>query len=241
MNRTNQDGIVTLLRAELSYVQINLAELLGQPTATLEQYMAALTRLNSVRVIARDQLARRRQAARPPILDVIGAEAQRQRTEALQAAQRLRIALQASQERAAAQQRVNRQKRVAQPIVRALCAKKIDEPMGDACGICLETHKMRDGLHTSCGHCFGAECMKSYLAHPNSKNACPICRQPKPIRTTFRPRATPKKRAPKPEAPAAESEVPPTAEPEVPPATEPEIPEPQETPFVRAFLQRQVA
>jgi hypothetical protein len=144
---------------------------------------------------------------------------------------------------------VNLQKRVAQPIVRALCAKKIDEPMGDACGICLETHKMRDGLHTSCGHCFGAECMKSYLAHPNSKNACPICRQPKPKRTTFRPRATPKKRAPKPEAPATEAEVPhateseaPAAtEPEVTPAAEPEIPEPQETPFVRAFLRRQAA
>jgi len=83
------------------------------------------------------------------------------------------------------------------PTVRALGAKKIDEPMGDACGICLDTHTMRHGLHTSCGHCFGAACMKSYLEHHNSKHACPICREPKPKLTIYRPWATHKKRQPK--------------------------------------------
>ena len=105
------------------------------------------------------------------------------------------IARQQQRERAALASAPAREARreIQRMVQRALGAKKIDEPMGDACGICLETHTMRHGLHTSCGHCFGAACMKSYLEHPNSNNACPICRQPKPKLTIYRPWATPKR------------------------------------------------
>jgi len=74
-------------------------------------------------------------------------------------------------------------------VIRALSLKKIDEVMSDACGICMETHTMRDGLHTACGHCFGAVCYEIYRAHLNRSTVpCPICRRRNTQVTTYRPR-----------------------------------------------------
>ena len=199
-----------------------------------------------------DSLRRHRDEQRPATLEQLAAATQREHEEARQRAiarqqQRDARAAQFARSmaagRAAAQERrrLAQQFRMTPPTVKVLAAKKLDEPMADACGICLETHTMRDGLHTSCGHCFGAACMKSYLEHPYSKTACPICRAPNPKRTTYRPRAAPKKRAPKP----VETPVVPAAA--VAPnqvfveyvfdnAVPMEIPE---TPFLRGYLQRQ--
>ena len=159
-----------------------------------------------------------------------------QRRESQQQQRDARAAQFASLMATARARRLESRKRMVKPTVRALAANKLDEPMADACGICMETHTMRDGLHTSCGHCFGAACMKSYTEHPNSKNTCPICRAPGPKLTTYRPRATPKKRTPRTEEAVAASATEPVLDDVVPMA----IPEPQETPFIRAFLQRQI-
>jgi len=78
-------------------------------------------------------------------------------------------------------------------VVRALGAKKLDEPLSDLCGICMETHTMRDGLHTSCGHCYGAVCYEVYRAHlnrPLPSIPCPMCRRVNILITTYRPRKT---------------------------------------------------
>lgn len=47
----------------------------------------------------------------------------------------------------------------------------VNKDMDDACGICMEVHKMSDVCVTSCGHQFGSKCMSRW-----KKPSCPLCR-----------------------------------------------------------------
>ena len=62
---------------------------------------------------------------------------------------------------------------------KALSAAKLDVRNEDNCGICMESHTLRDSVHTSCGHCFGSVCYEIMLKH-SVNSACPMCRAPKP-------------------------------------------------------------
>jgi len=72
---------------------------------------------------------------------------------------------------------------------KALSAAKLDVPNPDNCGICMESHTLRDSVHTSCGHCFGSMCYEIMLKH-NLNSACPMCRTPKPCLTFYKQRAS---------------------------------------------------
>jgi len=72
---------------------------------------------------------------------------------------------------------------------KALSAAKLDVPNPDNCGICMESHTLRDSVHTSCGHCFGSMCYEIMLKH-NLDSACPMCRTPKPCLTFYKQRAS---------------------------------------------------
>jgi hypothetical protein len=122
---------------------------------------------------------------------------------------------------------VPRQRRPAPPkrfTTKSLGATKLDVPNDDACGICMEIHTLRESVHTSCGHCFGANCYNIYLTHVQSHGAqllaqqymqenaqfqhalnhmyqdsqayaCPMCRTKTPSLTAYKERATPKRRS----------------------------------------------
>ncbi len=77
---------------------------------------------------------------------------------------------------------------------KALSAAKLDVCNEDNCGICMESHTLRDSLHTSCGHCFGAVCYKIMLKH-NLNSACPMCRTQKPCLTFYKQRKQSVKKA----------------------------------------------
>ena len=74
---------------------------------------------------------------------------------------------------------------------KALSAAKLDVRIEDNCGICMESHTLRDSLHTSCGHCFGTVCYEIMLKY-NLNSACPMCRTPKPCLTFYKQRASKK-------------------------------------------------
>ena len=109
-------------------------------------------------------------------------------------------------------------------ITKSLGAAKLDVLNDDVCGICMETHTLRESVHTSCGHCFGVDCYKIYLEHAQAHGAqllarrdaqtnaqyqhvlahmyqdtqayaCPMCRTKNPSLTAYKERAAPRRRA----------------------------------------------
>jgi len=63
-------------------------------------------------------------------------------------------------------------------VVKSKVLKKslLDATMEDICGICMDSHKKRDTIETSCcKHSFGAECFKTYQRTTRTC-PCPICR-----------------------------------------------------------------
>jgi hypothetical protein len=70
---------------------------------------------------------------------------------------------------------------------KALSAAKLDVCNEDNCGICMESHTLRNSVHTSCGHCFGSVCYEIMLKH-NLNSGCPMCRAPKPCLTFYKQR-----------------------------------------------------
>ena len=70
---------------------------------------------------------------------------------------------------------------------KALSAVKLNVRNEDNCGICMESHTLRDSVHTSCGHCFGSVCYEIMLKH-NLNSGCPMCRAPKPCLTFYKQR-----------------------------------------------------
>lgn len=77
-------------------------------------------------------------------------------------------------------------------ITKTLSAAKLNVLNEDNCGICMESHTLRDSVHTSCGHCFGIVCYEIMLKY-NINAACPMCRNPKPCFTFYKGRASSKK------------------------------------------------
>jgi hypothetical protein len=71
---------------------------------------------------------------------------------------------------------------------KTLSAAKLDVVNEDHCGICMESHTLRDSVHTSCGHCFGSVCYEIMLQHKNN-SACPMCRNSNPTLTFYKARA----------------------------------------------------
>lgn len=74
-------------------------------------------------------------------------------------------------------ERLNNQRR-RKVVVKSKVLKKrlLDATMEDVCGICMDSHKKRDTIETSCcKHSFGAECFKQYQ-RTSRTCPCPICR-----------------------------------------------------------------
>ena len=82
-------------------------------------------------------------------------------------------------------------KRISLPATKktkSLSAAKLDVVNKDHCGICMESHTLRESVHTSCGHCFGSVCYEIMLKH-KTNSACPMCRNSNPCLTFYRERA----------------------------------------------------
>jgi hypothetical protein len=76
-------------------------------------------------------------------------------------------------------ERLHNQRRPPRKVVvksKVLKKRELDVTMEDVCGICMDSHKKRDTIETSCcKHSFGAECFKTYQR--TTRNCpCPICR-----------------------------------------------------------------
>lgn len=60
-----------------------------------------------------------------------------------------------------------------------LSEKELGAIWSDSCAICCDNHTKKDGLITSCGHCFGTECFKKWADVRKSNNlntVCPLCK-----------------------------------------------------------------
>ena len=64
--------------------------------------------------------------------------------------------------------------------IREITRAKWRSTTPDICGICLETHTMRDSVMTSCKHYFGKECFYNWIQNNLYKKTCsvvcPLCR-----------------------------------------------------------------
>jgi hypothetical protein len=61
--------------------------------------------------------------------------------------------------------------------------EKLDGPMEDVCGICMESHVMRDTVGTCCEHQFGETCYETWTNHCKQTRtvmSCPMCKKSKP-------------------------------------------------------------
>ena len=84
----------------------------------------------------------------------------------------------------------------------------------DICILCLEKHKLKDSIMTSCNHMFGFECFQQFMnSNVNYNKNCPMCRKPDYCLTSFKDIKQP-------------TSKPPTCKndtPQPPPANEPKI------------------
>jgi hypothetical protein len=103
---------------------------------------------------------------------------------------------------------------------RQLAESTLDAPAQNPCAICMDTHLMRHSVITSCGHCFGQDCLQGWRQHNTAHQymlPCPLCKAKITSITAHTLRRTAKAREPEKE-PAREPEIEPARE----PAREPE-------------------
>jgi len=68
----------------------------------------------------------------------------------------------------------------------------LDKETEDVCILCLDKHKLKDSIVTSCNHMFGFECFREFInANENYNKHCPMCRNPDYCLTTFTARNSP--------------------------------------------------
>jgi hypothetical protein len=77
--------------------------------------------------------------------------------------------------------------------LKIIAKAKFDGNCEQECGICLDTHKKRDTLTTSCDHVYCISCWSAWMNAPNSNKTCPTCRLFLPSATYYKIRATKKR------------------------------------------------
>jgi len=68
----------------------------------------------------------------------------------------------------------------------------LEKEIEDVCILCLDKHKLKDCIVTSCNHMFGFECFQEFInTNENYNKHCPMCRNPDYCLTTFTARNSP--------------------------------------------------
>jgi hypothetical protein len=63
----------------------------------------------------------------------------------------------------------------------------LEKDTEDICILCLEKHKLKDSIMTSCNHMFGFECFQQFMnSNVNYNKNCPMCRKPDYCLTSFK-------------------------------------------------------
>ena len=71
----------------------------------------------------------------------------------------------------------------------------LEKETEDICILCLDKHKLKDSIVTSCNHMFGFECFQTFInSNVNYNKNCPMCRKPDYCLTSFN--ATPTSKPP---------------------------------------------
>ena len=70
--------------------------------------------------------------------------------------------------------------------LKVIKTEDLEKDTEDICILCLEKHKLKDSIMTSCNHMFGFECFQQFMnSNVNYNKNCPMCRKPDYCLTSF--------------------------------------------------------